>query len=115
MGQKRFVRKNDFRASGSNLISLDEDPPKNVLDFAMSCKEKLNCPIVSMDISEHKGNIQLLEYQSMHFSLLAHRLSHYFELENAKWVKRKITYELEHYVGIGIHDHIKNLVNKNLN
>ena len=102
MGGKRFVRKNDFRASGSNLYSLNQDPTKEVLDFAMGCKQKLNCPIVSMDISEHKGDLQLLEYQSMHFSLLANRLAHFFELENGSWEKRRITDELEHYIGMGI-------------
>ena len=109
MGGKRFVRKNDFRASGSGLYALNEDPPKEVLDFAMSCKQKLKCPIVSMDISEHKGDVQLLEYQTMHFSLLANRLFYFFELDNGTWTKSKITDALESYIGDGILEYIKTL------
>ena len=71
IGGKRFVRKSDFRASGSKLYSLEQDPPESVLNFALKHKEALKCPNVSMDISENNGDLQLLEYQTMHFSLLA--------------------------------------------
>ena len=109
IGGKRFVRKNDFRASGSKLSSLSQDPPKAVLDFALVCKQRLNCPNISLDISEKEGHTKLIEYQSMHFSLLAWESVHYFELENGSWAKRKIKDELEYYIGKGIVNHIKNM------
>ena len=109
LGGKRLVRKNDFRASGSKLYEMDVDPPNNVLDFALECKEKLKCPIVSLDISENKGDVQLLEYQTMHFSLLGGDPEYYFEFENESWRKKKITNELEHYIGIGICEYISKL------
>jgi hypothetical protein len=109
IGGKRFVKKNDFRASGSKLYSLEQDPPENVLSFALSCRRALKCPNVSMDLSENKKGVQLLEYQTMHFSLLAWKSIHYFEHENGKWEKKLIKNELEHYMGIGIYEHIKSL------
>lgn len=114
IGGKRFVKANDFRASGSQLYSLEQDPPESVLSFALKSREMLNCPNVSMDISEKKGSVQLLEYQTMHFSLLAWKSVHYFELENGNWKKRVIANELETYIGIGICEHINNLENKGL-
>ena len=109
IGGKRFVKENDFRASGSKLFSLEQDPPDAVLSFALSCKEALKCPNVSMDLSDKNGDVQLLEYQTMHFSLLAWKSIHYFEFENGKWEKKLINNELEHYMGIGIYEHIKSL------
>lgn len=114
IGGKRYVRENDFRASGSKLYSLEQDPPESVLNFALACKEELKCPNVSVDISENKGDVQLLEYQTMHFSLLAWKSVYYFELENGIWEKKLITNELEYYMGIGISEHLKSLVKANL-
>ncbi len=88
---------------------MEQDPPESVLSFALSCREMLNCPNVSMDISENKGVVQLLEYQTMHFSLLAWKSIHYFELENGQWKKIKIVNELEYYMGISISQFINNL------
>ena len=109
LGGKRLVRKNDFRASGSKLYEMDVDPPKIVLDFALKCIEKLKCPIASLDISENKGVVQLLEYQTMHFSLLGGDPVYYFEFENSIWRKKKLTNELEYYIGIGICEYIKKI------
>ncbi len=107
LGGKRFVRKNDFRASGSKSYEL-KDPPENVLNFALKCKKQLNCPNVSLDISENKGDLQLLEYQTMHFSILGGKPVYYFEKDSDIWQKRRINKEIEHYMG-GIYEHIKRL------
>ncbi|WP_179021399.1 hypothetical protein [Winogradskyella forsetii] len=114
IGGKRFVKKNDFRASGSKLYSLEQDPPDSVLSFALRNKQILECPNISMDISENQGDIQLLEYQTMHFSLLAWKSIHYFEFEDGSWKKKLITNELEYYMGLGINEHIKNLENNSI-
>jgi hypothetical protein len=114
LGGKRYVRKNDFRASGSKLYEMEEDPPENVLNFALKCKEQLNCPNVSFDISENKGDLQLLEYQTMHFAILGGDPEYYFEKENGIWHKRPITHEIEYYIGVGLSDYLKNLENHSL-
>ena len=113
LGGKRYVRKNDFRASGSKLYEMDEDPPENVLSFALKCKEQLKCPNASLDISENKGDLQLLEYQTMHFAILGGDPDYYFEKEDGIWQKLPITQEIEHYMGIGVSDYIKNSLLKN--
>ncbi|WP_179009403.1 hypothetical protein [Winogradskyella forsetii] len=114
IGGKRFVKKNDFRASGSKLYSLEQDPPDSVLSFALRNKQILECPNISMDISENQGDIQLLEYQTMHFSLLAWKSIHYFEFEDGSWKKKLITNELEYFMGLGINEHIKSLENNSI-
>lgn len=109
LGGKRYVRKNDFRASGSKLYEMEEDPPENVLNFALKCKDQLNCPNVSLDISENKGDLQLLEYQTIHFAILGGDPDYYFEKEDDIWQKRPITEGIEHYMAVGIADYIKNI------
>lgn len=107
---KRIVRKNDFRASGSKKFSILDDPSSELLDFALSCKEKIKCPNISLDIFENRGDLQLIEYQTMHFGLLTAMIADsYFVLVNGSWEKRKITDEIEHYFGIGICEYIKNI------
>ena len=109
IGGIRYVRKNDFRASGSKLYGTNEEPPKIVLDFALKCKNQLNCPVTSLDISEDNGNLNLLEYQTMHFSILGADSGLYFELVNDIWEKREMKHEIEHYIGIAIKEHIGTL------
>ena len=112
---KRYVRKNDFRASGSGSFTISEPPPNYVLDFALWCKEKLESPNISLDIIDRKGDPQLIEYQANHFGVCpAAWGKYYFKLENGNWNKKKIAdelefNELEHYIGIGICDYIKKL------
>ena len=113
LGGKRYVRKNDFRASGSKLYEMEEDPPENVLSFALKCKQELNCPNASLDISENKGDLQLLEYQTMHFAILGGDPDYYFEKEDSVWHKREIIHEIEYYMGEGISSHIKNIDKNN--
>ncbi|WP_179021398.1 hypothetical protein [Winogradskyella forsetii] len=109
LGGKRYVRKNDFRASGSKLYEMEEDPPEIVLSFALKCKQQLNCPNVSLDISEKNGDLQLLEYQTMHFAILGGDPDYYFQKDQEIWHKREITKDIEYYMGIGIVDYIKNI------
>lgn len=109
LGGKRYVRKNDFRASGSKLYEMEEDPPEHVLSFALQCKEQLNCPNASLDISEIKGDLQLLEYQTMHFAVLGGDPDYYFEIEDEVWQKRPITKEIEYYMAVGISNYINHI------
>ena len=66
---KRYVKKNDFRASGSGLWEFTDDKnvPKAVLDFSYSCYEKLDLPFVSLDICSDEKQCYLIEFQGNHF------------------------------------------------
>lgn len=66
---KRFVRPNDFRASGSGNFTFDATPDDGLLDFAASMREKLDTPWASFDIVEADGRYYLLEFQCVHFGL----------------------------------------------
>lgn len=112
---KRYVKKNDFRASGSGSFTISEPPPTHILDFALLCKEKMNAPNISLDIIDKDGVPQLIEYQANHFGVCpASWGRYYFKLEDGNWNKKKIAdemeyNELEYYIGIGICEYIKNL------
>jgi hypothetical protein len=112
LGGKRYVRKNDFRASGSKLYEMEEDPPENVLSFALKCKQELGCANASLDISENNGDLQLLEYQTMHFAILGGDPDYYFEIKDDVWQKLPITEDIEYYMGIGIYEYIKTIEHK---
>lgn len=66
---KRNVRPNDFRSSGSGLFEFVDVPP-SLLDFALTFKEKLAVPYVSldiMDIAGQPGEYACIEFQCVHF------------------------------------------------
>ena len=67
---KRFVKNNDFRASGSGKFDYDAVPSDNILNFALEVTRRLNLPFASLDIIEKNGQCILVEYQSVHFGLL---------------------------------------------
>lgn len=68
---KRFVRKDDFKASGSGLwqfISNNGEISKDTLITAFEWYERLNLPFVSMDVCvDTKGRAHLIEFQGLHF------------------------------------------------
>lgn len=63
---KRYVRENDFRASGSGNFTY-ETPSRAVLDYAKKVFDLLDTPFVSLDIAERDGNCYLIEYQGIGF------------------------------------------------
>lgn len=85
----RKVRENDFRASGSGKLYF-LDPPKEVLNFANEIYQKLDVPIISLDICINKQNeCSLIEFQALHFGpyTLVNSNS-YFERINNVWQKK---------------------------
>lgn len=65
---KRNIANGDFRASGSNLFEVIENPPEQVLSFAHEVFLKLQSPYCSLDISiDSEGKTNLIEYQCTHF------------------------------------------------
>ena len=63
---KRYVRNNDFRASGSGNF-VYEPPSLELLDYAKKIFSLLDAPFVSLDIAEHEGKCYLIEFQGIGF------------------------------------------------
>ncbi len=66
---KRYVKNNDFRASGSGNFDNTARPSDELIHFAFSVKEKLDTPWVSLDVIESDGSFFLIEYQCVHFGM----------------------------------------------
>ena len=83
---KRFVRDDDFRASGSGKFDFDAVPNDKLIEFAYSCRSKLDVPFVSLDIAESSdGAMSVIEYQSVHFGLVTALNCHqYYTIEGGK-------------------------------
>jgi len=61
-GCRRYIRKNDFRASGSdNLTQNPKDIPVDLLETAFQIKEKLNLNSVGFDFLIHNNEYKLIE------------------------------------------------------
>ena len=63
---KRYVKENDFRASGSGNFTY-EAPPLALLEYAKKIADLLDSPFVSLDIAEREGNCYLIEFQGIGF------------------------------------------------
>lgn len=64
---ERKTRKNDFRASGSGLLSYPDNIPDGLLDFSMSIYNRLNIPFLSLDIGYDGNEFHLIEFQAVYF------------------------------------------------
>jgi len=105
---KRFIKKDDFRASGSGLFDYQAIPSNEVLDFALETKRKLKIPFVSFDIVESDNQCFLIEYQSIHFGLLtALNAEVYYKYKNHCWNKYKKDLEVDYFFANAIIDFIK--------
>ncbi|OPX92831.1 MAG: hypothetical protein A4E58_03216 [Syntrophorhabdus sp. PtaB.Bin006] len=63
---KRDVRPNDFRASGSGLLSYIDAAPA-LLDYAWNVYSRFREPFLSMDICDTGKGFALIEFQGVHF------------------------------------------------
>ncbi|WP_449549909.1 hypothetical protein [Lelliottia amnigena] len=84
---KRFVAKNDFKASGSGLHSRDiGEDLITVLECAKSFKNKLASHIYSLDICVKNGKPSIIEFQLTHVGPVTLTESgHYYIFDNEKW------------------------------
>jgi glutathione synthase/RimK-type ligase-like ATP-grasp enzyme len=88
---KRFVRKGEFRASGSGNFSFAETPPAAVLDFASTVLRDLDAPWAALDIVEAGGNPYLLEFQCVHFGLYTLMRNHcYYYRDGGSWLSQAV-------------------------
>jgi len=87
---ERPVRENDFRASGSGkekyLFGEKANIPDGIFDYAKSIYDKLNSPMLSIDIAYANNQFYTLEFQFTGFGTSGQQLSeNYFLLQNGKW------------------------------
>ena len=105
---KRFIKKDDFRASGSGIFDYKAIPSDKVLNFALEIRKKLNIPFASFDIVESNNQCFLIEYQSIHFGLLtASNAEVYYKYENNNWNTYKKDLEVDYFFANSIVDYIK--------
>lgn len=87
---ERPVRENDFRASGSGkekyLFGEKANYPEGIFDYVKSIYEKLNVPMLSIDIAYANHQFYTLEFQFTGFGTSGQQLSHnYFVQEDENW------------------------------
>jgi hypothetical protein len=95
---KRENRKNDFRASGSGLLSYPQTLPDGMLDYVKEIFEYFDVPYLSLDIAYNGKVFFLIEFQFLMFGTYTLEKSlFYFQLINNQWIKvdgeSKIEYE----------------------
>jgi hypothetical protein len=94
---KRYVRKNDFRSSGSGNFEFIS-PDNKLLEFAFDFRLKLNVPYASLDIMENEsGDFCCIEFQCAHFGPYTQQYStkSYVRGENGMWSEEENTYSIE--------------------
>ena len=101
---RREVRANDFRASGSGLLSFKRNLPEGLLDFALEAKGSFDTPNVSLDIAVVDGAFYLIEMQFIQFGpyTLEHS-SYHWERQNDEWKFVESKSELEETFAESIH------------
>lgn len=105
---KRYTRKNDFRASGSGLFDFTEVPSKLLLDFALDSREKLNVPMVSLDIVSKENKCYLIEYQAVHFGLITaiKNDNYYSKSDNNQWERNFKNHSIEYDIAYAINKYV---------
>ncbi len=96
---KRLNRKGDFRASGSGKLVFDglpESDVEKVLDFSKNCFERIQSPILSLDVALTLDGPVLIEFQAVSFGpKTAEASSAYYEYEDGVWRKIEEACDLE--------------------
>jgi glutathione synthase/RimK-type ligase-like ATP-grasp enzyme len=105
---KRFVRENDFRASGSGNFNFQEIPDPALLDYAHMVAKTLDTPWASLDIAECDGGFGLIEFQCLHFGLYTLiENDKCYEKVGSEWIKKEVIAPIaEEYFCNAFLDHI---------
>jgi len=94
---KRYVRKKDFRASGSGNFVF-EKPNDNLLNFSEKIFRIYDVPCIAFDIAEKNGKYYLIEFQATHFGPTTIKFSScYYKKINENWktIERNSIFEIE--------------------
>lgn len=108
---KRFVRNNDFKASGSGNFDFTAEPPEKVLQFAANVFDRMDVPFISLDIALSSAGCHLIEYQALDFGVTTLTKSvFHFKRDDTKWKKIDGTSDLNENYGYALMKHIDRLV-----
>jgi hypothetical protein len=92
----RETRVNDFRASGSGLLSFPRELPEGLLDFTEGIVKYFNVPQLSADIGYDGTRYYVFELQFVYFGTYTIEHSRfYFTRENGEWKLTEGVSELE--------------------
>jgi glutathione synthase/RimK-type ligase-like ATP-grasp enzyme len=105
---ERKTRKNDFRASGSGLISYTKDLPQGMLEYAKQFSDEQNLPFIGMDVAYNGKEFSLIEFQALYFGTHTLDTSPYYFQKNGEgnWECIEKTSILEVEVAEAIHAYI---------
>ncbi|WP_321332889.1 hypothetical protein [uncultured Bacteroides sp.] len=108
---KRFVRKNDFRASGSHVnykIGSESGLTSEMMDFVFDIYKKMDIPMLSFDLAYDGKNYYMIEFQTLYFGTSTFALSKdYYERVGSEWVlKPKDENKLEMLFAYAINKYI---------
>lgn len=110
---KRYVRKNDFRSSGSGNFEFVENVDKSLLTYAYNMRERLAVPYVSLDIMESNSVYNCIEYQCLHFGPYTQLFADfYYKLDTDGWVKCKRNESIEFEMSYSVGNFLKNKLNE---
>jgi hypothetical protein len=104
---KRFIRTNDFRASGSGNFEFSE-VEDSLLDYVLSVFEKLNEPFMSFDVCFDGRDYCLIELQGIHFGPYTQlNSSGYYTKKKNRWefVDDKTSFECD--IAYALYSYIK--------
>lgn len=105
---RRNNRANDFRASGSGLLSYPNETPSAVLTYAESVFRYFNTPFASFDIATKDEKLFLLEFQFLSFGQYAlEHSNHYYIYRNGMWQRVDTSSDLEDTFTYAVHVYLK--------
>jgi len=99
----RRNRENDFRASGSGLLSYPSELPSGLLDFAAKVREFFNVPNISLDIAIGEKGFHVMEVQFLYFGTYTIEHSEfYFVKDEGEWkiIRERSVLEKEYVISI---------------
>ena len=93
---ERKNRVNDFRASGSGLLTFPSEVPDTLLSYAEEVFARCDSPFASLDIASKDGDFFLLEFQFVSFGQYAlERSDHYYTKVDGEWILEAVASDLE--------------------
>ncbi len=84
---KRYSKPNDWKASGSGLFEFISEVDRELLEFALDAREKINAPYLSLDILLSGDQYYLIEFQATHFGLIT------MESQTSFWKKDGVVWK----------------------
>jgi len=108
---KRYIKKRDFKASGSGLfgpVTNLNTESLQLLNEAKRTAEKLDAPFISIDFLIDKNTPKIIEYQVTHFGPATVLMNPgYFIINSKKWIYINNENALEEFYSYAIFNFLK--------